>query len=147
MFTWPKCPGFADNRSNVLRTLLHLACQIEGRGNHEIRIGATDLNLNVQSSDIYLSCGESLLPHVDALSQLHELCISQIMGSLGLDATHAAGRRCSGGVGRAKDNAGLCSGRHLPGLAACRRASSWRTTSAGAELKTSSWQPWCRNSR
>lgn len=66
-------PSLLHHNTNVLRTLLHLAGEIQGRGEDEVRIRAADFDLCVESLDIDLGSRDGLLAAAEPLSKAMEL--------------------------------------------------------------------------
>lgn len=72
--TRPQASCFADDKSNMLRTLLHLAGKIKGSGENKIRIGLPEIDLGVKPLDVDLGRGQCLLSGRHSLAQLRQFC-------------------------------------------------------------------------
>lgn len=64
----------------MLRTFFHLACQIEGGSDNEIRVCLADLILDIEPLEIYLSGSKGLLAGGQAFAQLDEFCDRSAIG-------------------------------------------------------------------
>ena len=71
--TWPDLTSFAHDDSDMLRAFFHLAGQVQRSSQDEIRVRAANLHFAVESAEIYLCRGQSLLPHQQFLTQFAEL--------------------------------------------------------------------------
>lgn len=73
-YTWPQTSCLSDDKSNVLRALLHLAGKIECCGEDKIGIRLSNLSFGVESLEVYLSGSNGLLSGRHALAELDEFC-------------------------------------------------------------------------
>ena len=75
--TGPERLGFGDDQSDVLRALLHLASQVQRRGNDEKGVRPSDFHLAVEALHVDLGRGHGLLSDAEPLAETVELCRSR----------------------------------------------------------------------
>lgn len=71
--TWPESAGLSNHEADMLGALFHLTSQIEGRGEHKVRICLADLILGIEPLKINLGCSNGLLSGGHAFPQLDKL--------------------------------------------------------------------------
>ncbi len=69
-FTGPEGAGLGDDEPDVVGALLHLACEVKGRGEDEVGVRAADLDLGVVAPHVNLGGREGLLSDGHALPEL-----------------------------------------------------------------------------
>jgi len=73
MRTWPQGLGFLDHEPDVLRRFFHLARQVQGRRDGQVRIRPPDFDPAVEALDVDLGRGHGLLADAEALGQTTDL--------------------------------------------------------------------------
>ena len=68
----PDVARLDHDEADVVRALLHLAGEVEGRGDDEVRVRAPDGHFEVVALEIDLGGGESLLPDGETLAEFDD---------------------------------------------------------------------------